>query len=337
MNAITPTQSNVQAALAAFINQVLPGFPGALPAVFSGTIAGTVLTVSALEMGTILSNAPLLGAAPGTTIVAPVPGFSNKWTVSVSQTISNQTPMATGVSVVAGQPNRVAESVNPWFAVMTPIRFERLATNVDTPQDVRFTASIAGTVMTVASVSIGAGELEAGLTVSGTGVTAGTVVLNQLTGTPGGAGTYTITPSQTVSSGVMGAGFNSLVQSAKVTVQIDFHSSDTTAGDFAQTVSTALRDPYGVNFFAQLGGALAGVVPLYADDPKQIPFVNDQDQYEWRWVLEACFEVDQLIEVPLQFADSLDLTLISVTPQIAETGGNELLEYGGVELREPTN
>lgn len=59
------------------------------------------------------------------------------------------------------------------------------------------TGSIAGTTMTIASVS--AGVLAIGSIIAGSGVTAGTTVTAYVTGT-GGVGTYTVTPSQSVSS-----------------------------------------------------------------------------------------------------------------------------------------
>ena len=60
-----------------------------------------------------------------------------------------------------------------------------------------YTASIAGTTMTVTAVS--RGTLAIGQIFNGTGVTTNTTITALGTGT-GGAGTYTVTPSQTVSS-----------------------------------------------------------------------------------------------------------------------------------------
>jgi len=60
-----------------------------------------------------------------------------------------------------------------------------------------FTASIAGTTMTVSGVS--SGTLVIGATLSGTGVTAGTRITAFLTGS-GGTGTYTVSASQTTAS-----------------------------------------------------------------------------------------------------------------------------------------
>jgi hypothetical protein len=57
--------------------------------------------------------------------------------------------------------------------------------------------SISGTVMTITGVT---GTISAGNVISGTGISAGTTVVSQLTGTTGGNGTYTISPSQTVAT-----------------------------------------------------------------------------------------------------------------------------------------
>ena len=59
-------------------------------------------------------------------------------------------------------------------------------------------ASITGNVMTVAATITGA--FVVGGVLSGTGVTAGTTILEQLTGTAGGAGTYRVSAIQTVAT-----------------------------------------------------------------------------------------------------------------------------------------
>ena len=60
------------------------------------------------------------------------------------------------------------------------------------------TASIAATVMTVGAISTGA--YAPGQTLTGTNVAAGTTIVNQLTGTAGSTGTYTVSIDQTVGS-----------------------------------------------------------------------------------------------------------------------------------------
>lgn len=82
-----------------------------------------------------------------------------------------------------------------------------LLTLTTSTQNAVVTGSISGTVLTVTAVTSGA--LEAGQLLSGTGVTAGTVVISPGTGT-GGTGTYNVNESQTVAStaitGTAGAG-----------------------------------------------------------------------------------------------------------------------------------
>jgi len=66
------------------------------------------------------------------------------------------------------------------------------------------TASISADVMTVTAVT--SGYLLEGQNISGSGVTGGTSILTQLTGTPGGAGTYQVSVDQTVASTAITAG-----------------------------------------------------------------------------------------------------------------------------------
>ncbi len=64
-----------------------------------------------------------------------------------------------------------------------------------------FTASIATTTLTVSAVA--SGSIFPSMQISGTGVTAGTRIVRQITGTAGSTGTYEVTVSQTVSSTAM--------------------------------------------------------------------------------------------------------------------------------------
>lgn len=215
-----------------------------------------------------------------------------------------------GTEVILAQGNRVPEPSSSTFVVMTPTRFARLDTNLDESLDLKMTGSIAGTTLTVTAVDAKSpGAVVVGSNVYGVGVAAGTKVTALGTGT-GGTGTYTISPPQTLSSQTLSAGRKAMTQAAQATVQLDFHSEDTTvASNMAQTISTILRDEYGVSAFA---AQPSDVVPLFADDPKQLPFINDQQQYEWRWVIEAKFQVNQKTTVPQEYADAVNVGLIEV-------------------------
>ena len=78
-----------------------------------------------------------------------------------------------------------------------------------------FTGSISGTTLNVSAV--GSGTLGVGMTVYGTGVSAGTTITALGTGS-GGAGTYTISATQTVSSTSMTGGFAVTIGTASGTI-----------------------------------------------------------------------------------------------------------------------
>lgn len=209
-----------------------------------------------------------------------------------------------GVEVIRGQDNRVPEPQGANFVEMTPTLRDRLSTNVDSYKDAAFTGSIAGSTLTITSV--GTGSLTVGSVLLGNNLAANTVVTAFGTGT-GGIGTYTVSPIQAVSSQVIAAGVKSMLQPAKVTMQLDVHGP--ASADNAQIITTLFRDEYGVALFAASG---YDVTPLYADDPKQVPFVNGEQQVEERWVVGAVLHCNPIVTVPQDFAAALSVGLTNV-------------------------
>lgn len=214
-----------------------------------------------------------------------------------------------GTEVILGQVNRVPEPSSGQFVVMTPTHILRLGTNFDESGDVKFTGSITGSVMTVTAFSpTSKGLIEIGSPVFGVGVTDGSKVTARISGT-GQTGTYSVLPAQTITSETLSAGRWSAKQPSQWTVQLDFHGADTTAADMAQTVSTLFRDGYATTYFARQS---ASISPILADDPRQMPFLNDQQQYEWRWIVGAIIQVDQKVLVPQQYADVVNVGLVEI-------------------------
>lgn len=213
--------------------------------------------------------------------------------------------LPSGTEVLQAQQNRVPEPKADDFVIMTPRRRDRLETNIDRYTDTFFTASIADTTLTVSAIEYGA--LHIGSVIFGEDVAAGTVI-TELGSGAGGIGTYTVSPSQTVAGEPMAAGEKTAMQPTLWVVQLDIHGPR--SADNAQIVSTLLRDLYGVDFIQAVD---PNVTPIDADDPKQIPFVNEQNQYENRWVVEARLQVNETVTgLPQQFADALTVELIEV-------------------------
>lgn len=208
-----------------------------------------------------------------------------------------------GVESLVAQVNRVAEPSGADFVMMNPIRRTRLSTNVDQFVDAKMFGSIAGATMTITSVAYGA--LKVGSVVFGVGVTNPTQVTAFGTGT-GGVGTYTVSPSQTVAAEVLAAGVLNAMQPIDLVIQLDVHGPN--SGDNAQRISTMMRDDHACQFFL---AANPNIQPFYADDPKQIPFINENNQYEDREVIEAHLGVSATVnDVPQEFFDQIVATLI---------------------------
>jgi len=147
-------------------------------AVFTGSISGTTLTVTAITNGTIAAGQSLFGVnVTSETVITALgtgTGGIGTYTINLSQSVASRQMNSTAVGA-------------------------------------RVTGSISGTTLTVSAVA--SGTLYVGQTIQGTGVTALTIITALGTGT-GGAGTYTVSASQTVSSTTLyGLNFSQLPSS----------------------------------------------------------------------------------------------------------------------------
>ena len=147
-------------------------------AVFTGSISGTTLTVTAITNGTIAAGQSLFGVGvTSETIITALgsgSGGIGTYTVNLSQTVTSRQMNSTSVGAL-------------------------------------ITGSITATTLTVTAVT--SGTLYVGQTIQGTGVTALTVITALGTGS-GGTGTYTVSTSQTVSSTTLyGLNFSQLPSS----------------------------------------------------------------------------------------------------------------------------
>lgn len=133
-------------------------------AVFTGSISGTTLTVTAITNGIIAAGQSLFGVnVTSETVITALgtgTGGIGTYTINLSQTIASRQMNSTAVGA-------------------------------------QVTGSITGTTLTVSAVA--SGTLFVGQTIQGTGVTVLTIITALGTGS-GGVGTYTVSSSQTVSS-----------------------------------------------------------------------------------------------------------------------------------------
>ena len=76
-------------------------------------------------------------------------------------------------------------------------------------------------------------------------------------------------------------------QSVEITMQIDFYGEQ--AGDRARKLSTLWKNAYTTE-------ALTKCQPLHSKNPQQMTFVNEQSQYEPRWMLEVTLQYNPEFE-----------------------------------------
>jgi len=86
-------------------------------------------------------------------------------------------------------------------------------------------------------------------------------------------------------------GKKDVIQPQKWTVQIDCYGEP--SNEWATTATTLLRDEYSCSLFPE------NIQPLYADDPKHMPITNGEQQYEKRWMISVCFQVNPLMSISL--------------------------------------
>ena len=110
-----------------------------------------------------------------------------------------------------------------------------------------------------------------------------------------------------------GAGTQSMMQPVKITIQLDVHGPK--SADNSQIITTLWRDDYGTGSFTSICASIGSgieVQPLYAEDRKQMPFMDAEQQIEERWIVQVVLQANPVVVVSQQFADVLSVTVISV-------------------------
>jgi hypothetical protein len=96
------------------------------------------------------------------------------------------------------------------------------------------------------------------------------------------------------------SGMNAAVAPTALTVQLDCHGPQ--GGSNAQIITTLFRDEYAAIVFRESGIEAA---PLYADDARQTPFSDGEQQIEFRWSVDVTIQVNAVVTIPQAFASVL--------------------------------
>jgi len=213
-----------------------------------------------------------------------------------------------GTEIIRTQVNRVAVPKGPNFLTMTPLGRERLATNVVEFHDNVAMATIAADVMTVSEVTYGA--LAADLIVvdvDGT-IPPGTSILEQLSGTDGGAGDYRLSAEVDLSvATAIYAGVRDDLVATELRVQVDAYGPR--SSETVTIIEGLFRSDVAADWFDELG---SGLSPLYCDPARQAPFIDSERQYGDRWTIDLHLQINPVISTWMQFAERLEVLLVQV-------------------------
>ena len=222
-------------------------------------------------------------------------------------TVIRQRGQTVGTAFPPGTNTGVPEPADGDFVVMSSMGLERLEFNETTFRDVIIVGSISGNVLTVSRVTRGSVQIGALLTDSSQpfNVAAGTSIVRQLSGAPGGIGQYQVSVEQVLPSETMYAGVRSDLVGSNWRVQLDVHGPNSLQN--TTTIETLFFSEYAADFFRDTGLPMA---PLYCGEAHQAPFMNAEQQAEYRWVMDVVLETGAVVSTPQQFADQVKVKTV---------------------------
>lgn len=103
----------------------------------------------------------------------------------------------------------------------------------------------------------------------------------------------------------VGVGTATWEQGTKVELQVDLYG-DTFGADWCALFSTMWKTEYACDALGTLCS------PLYTDGGRQIPLVTGEEQFLERWMVRTFLQYNPTVSTPQDYADTVDITVISV-------------------------
>jgi hypothetical protein len=210
--------------------------------------------------------------------------------------------------VVRGQISRVSEPRAGDFVIVQQLRQPRLSLNITSFSDNIIVASADEFgVLTITTVTREFSPLVPGMLLLDVGgpLVNGTVLGEQLSGTTGGLGTYNIYPPQVIPQETIYAGIREDLTPTQLALQLDFHGPN--SGDNVKIIESLWRSDYAYDLLNPLG-----VSPLYSSDPREMPFMNAEQQYEYSWTIDLEMQTNPVVLTSQQFFDQIAIASYEV-------------------------
>jgi hypothetical protein len=101
---------------------------------------------------------------------------------------------------------------------------------------------------------------------------------------------------------------NAITQAVRYQIQVDAYGP--TSGDLIQTLWGVLQAPDAFDFFA--AQTIKGVYPLYADNPRQHALVDEEDEFEVRWMMDVSLQFNPTLTSAVQTASTATVSIVNV-------------------------
>jgi hypothetical protein len=99
-----------------------------------------------------------------------------------------------------------------------------------------------------------------------------------------------------------------ITSATRYQIQVDAYGP--TGGDLIQMLFTVLQSSDAFDFFS--AQTTSGVYPLYATAPHQSPLVDEEAEYEVRWIMDVSLQCNPTLTTTVQTASTVAVTLINV-------------------------
>jgi hypothetical protein len=88
-------------------------------------------------------------------------------------------------------------------------------------------------------------------------------------------------------------------------IQVDCYGAN--SGDYSTMLAILWSTSQACSFLDPLG-----IQPLYMDDPKHVPFIDGEKQYEERWVTTAHLQYNPAVSTAMQFTSTAEVEIVNV-------------------------
>ncbi len=100
-------------------------------------------------------------------------------------------------------------------------------------------------------------------------------------------------------------GFKNISTPTDICINLNIYGKD--SADFTATLQNVFRDEYSYDAFP------SNIKPLYMTEPHQMPLIDGEHQYSFRWITSVHLMYTPTVQINQQFADQFEVNIFEET------------------------